>query len=229
MFKTGFSAVAPVIVFLATIARVMSQDPPRSGTYQIQSGSYREDGGFIASVTYELPSSRHAFVRLMIGHAGDAAELSFLDQEQHAVFPHLTNGIVVGNTIQFQYVTEHPYGLGGIPAWVDYTVANTAGYLWISGSITSAPVCCDIPYLFEHRDVGAAFLPSLTIRGGRELQLSWESASNQTYQVQCLTDLAEFGWSNLGPPVPGNGTTNYVLDTVEPGNRQKFYRIVTLP
>src|SRR4029453_3838252 len=118
-----------------------------------------------------------AFVSLVIGPGAAAAELTFLDRRQQAVFLRLTNGIVSGNTIRFHYMTEHPYGPPLPSARVDYVVTNAAGRLWISGSITSAPVCCDIPYTFEHQDVLATFVPALSIRVAGEVELCWRSAS----------------------------------------------------
>jgi hypothetical protein len=228
MFKTGFTTSASLIALLATITTAISQDPPRSGIYQIQSGSYREAGGFGGSLTYQLPSLNQAFVSLMIVSGGGAAELEFLDRNQQGVFRQLTNGTVSGNIIRFQYVTVHPYGPTLPPAWVDYTVTNAAGCLWISGSITSAPVCCDIPYLFEHQDVRATSAPVLSIRVS-QVEMCWCSVSNQNYQVQYQSDLTQHVWTNLGGPVQVNGTTNCVVDSVALGQPQRFYRIITLP
>ena len=72
-------------------------------------------------------------------------------------------------------------------------------------------------------------MPALSIRAGSEIGLRWSSASNQDYQVQYQPDLAQLMWTNLGGPVRGNGTTNYVVDSMAPAHLQRFYRIVTLP
>jgi hypothetical protein len=220
---------AVLIALLATITTATSQEPPRSGTYQIQSGIYREEGGFSGAYTVSLPVSNLAFVSLGIDPGVGVAELTFLGSDQQPVFRRLTNGIVSGNTIQFDYMTEHPYGSSLAPAWVNYTITNAAGRLWISGSITSSPVCCDIPYGFEHQNVSATFVPALSIRVGGEVQLCWSSASNQNYQVQSQSDLAQVVWTNLGGLMQGNGTTNCEVDTVAPVQSQRFYRILTLP
>jgi len=228
MFKTNFASSAALIALLGTTTTATSEDPPRSGTYQIQSGFYLEVGGFGGMLIFPLPNSPDAFVSLVIGPGMGAAELTFLDRSRQAVFSRLTNGTVSGNTIQFHYATVHPH-IPGWPAWLDYTVTNAAGHLWISGSITSSPPCCDIPYLFEQRDVRAVFMPALSIRAGSEIGLRWSSASNQDYQVQYQPDLAQLMLTNLGGPVRGNGTTNYVVDSMAPAHLQRFYRIVTLP
>jgi hypothetical protein len=229
MFKAGFATSVALIALLATLTTASSQEPPTSGTYKIQSGSYSEIGGFVGSITYQLPGTSQAFVSLVIGPGGVAAELTFLDNRQQAVFLRLTNGIVSGNTIRFQYMTVHPYGPPLPPARVDYMVTNAAGRLWISGSITSTPVCCDIPYTFEHRDVLATFVPALSIRAVGEVELCWKAASNQNYQVQYQSDFTRPVWTNLGGPVRGSGSTKCVVDSSAPEHLQRFYRVITLP
>jgi hypothetical protein len=230
MLRARVATWMTLIEALGSITLANSQEPPKAGIYQIQSGTYREVGGFIGEAIYQLPNTSQAFVSLLIRPGVGPAELTFLDSKHHPGFLRLTNGVVSGSTIQFQYLTAHPYGSDLPPAWVDYTVTNAAGRLWVSGSITSSPpACCDIPYRFEHRDVVATFLPTaLSIRGIGTVELCWGSASNQDYQVQCRPDLAFSIWTNLGGPVRGNGTTNCVVDS-SLTHPQRFYRIVPLP
>ena len=219
---------AVLVAFLAIITTAASQDPPRTGTYQIQSGIYREVGGIAGIYAVPLPVSYQAFVSLMIDPGAGVAELTFVGWNQQAVFRRLTNGIISGNTIRFQYATTHPYR-PTLPAQVDYVITNSAGRLWLGGSITSSPAGPDFPTLLEHQDVRATFAPALSIRVGSEVELRWSSASNQNYQVQCLSDLARPGWTNWGGLMQGNGTTNCVVDAVAPAQSQRFYRILTLP
>jgi hypothetical protein len=220
--------LASLIALLATIATAISQDPPRSGTYQIQSGSYRQIGGFVP-LDYQLPNSAQAFIALLKDPQASTADLMFLDGSQQTAFLRLTNGLVSGNTIRFQYLTAHPYDPTLPPIWVDYTITNAAGRLWISGSMTSSPTCCDIPYWFQHQDVTATFRPSLSIRVAGEVGLGWSSACNQIYQVQYQSSLGPAVWSNLGGPTQGNGTTNWVAEPVATGQPQRFYRIIAWP
>jgi hypothetical protein len=116
-----------------------------------------------------------------------------------------------------------------VQAQVDYTITNSGGRLWISGSITSAWVCCDIPYQLVHQDVTAAFVPTLTIHIGSKAELSWSSAFNQYYQVQWVFDPTEGGWANLGGPIQGSATANSVVDTEASVQPRRFYRVVPLP
>jgi hypothetical protein len=166
---------------------------------------------------------------LVVSNGTGPAELTFLDASRKtAFFIRLTNGVVSGNTIQFHYATRHPQ-VPGLAAWVDYTVTNVAGHLWLSGSVTSSVVCCDIPYVFNHLEVRAAFMPALSIRADRQVELRWTSASNQVYQVEYTPDLAQLGWTNVGGLVLGNGNTESFVDSAVHGNAQRFYRIRALP
>jgi hypothetical protein len=84
------------LALLAIINAATSQDPPRSAVYQIQSGVYREVGGFAGMNIHPLPYSREAFVSLVIDPGMGAAELTLLDRSKQAVFFRLTNGTVSG-------------------------------------------------------------------------------------------------------------------------------------
>jgi hypothetical protein len=226
MNKRRFFSLAWLAAIWATLSTAQSQVPPSSGLYQIDSGTYYEEGGFVAINTLSLPSPSQALISLLVDAQTGAAEMTFLDQDLRPVFPQLTNGVVSGSTIRFQSETVNPYY--PTPAMADYTVTNAAGYLWIGGSITSAVVCCDIPYAFGHRNVRATSGPAVAIRVS-EIEVCWSSASNLTYQVQYRSEMTTNLWTDLGAPVHGNGTTNCLPDKVSPGQPQKFYRVVLQP
>jgi hypothetical protein len=59
------------------------------------------------------------------------------------------------------------------------------------------------------------------------LEVYWLGVSNEVYQLQSLTDLAVGGWTNLGAPISGNGTTNFFPVTADAP--QAFYRLVIGP
>jgi hypothetical protein len=222
------STIAVFLALLATLTAARSQDPPRSGIYQIQSGLYIMIGGIWGELDMLVPDSYQAFISLETHPEQGEADLTFLDLNRRLSSTRLTNGVVSGNTIRFHYQTVNPM-FPSMLQQVDYAITNTAGRLWISGSITSAPVCCDIPYWLEHKDVNATFMPVLSIRVADEVQLRWSSASNQNYQVQWAADLTQPGWNCLGTPAQGNGTTNDTVDTEAPMPPQRLYRILTLP
>jgi hypothetical protein len=207
-----------------------AQDPPRSGIYRIQSGTYEELGGFTGVMNFKLPYPWQAFVSLQITPAGKA-NMSFLSQNQQSTFYiQLTNGVVSGDTIRFQYWTARPFPINSDPAtFVDYRVTNAAGRLWINGALQAPFVCCDFPYYFTHTNLAAVFVPTLTLSVSHEVRLNWPSASNQVYQVQWLSDLTGSNWSNLGEAQPGNGGTNGVADIWDAKQPQKFYRLLISP
>jgi hypothetical protein len=59
------------------------------------------------------------------------------------------------------------------------------------------------------------------------VEIGWNSQTGKTYQVQYATAVNTNVWFDLGAPVPGNGSTNYVFDStrVQP---KRFYRVLTL-
>jgi hypothetical protein len=69
-------------------------------------------------------------------------------------------------------------------------------------------------------------VPKLTIEVS-EFTLCWNSDLISMYQVQYRSDLTTNAWTNLGPPVQGNGSTNCITDRV--AGPRRFYRVVALP
>jgi len=57
------------------------------------------------------------------------------------------------------------------------------------------------------------------------VDVCWDSKTNKTYQVQYRSELTTNLWTDLGSPVPGNGSTICVTEPVE-GRAQRFYRVV---
>jgi endoglucanase Acf2 len=56
-------------------------------------------------------------------------------------------------------------------------------------------------------------------------QIGWTSEAGKLYDVIGSSNLDVNGWSNLAASVPGNGTTNFVIDLVS-SNQAKFYRVM---
>jgi hypothetical protein len=81
-------------------------------------------------------------------------------------------------------------------------------------------------YRLDSASVSNALAPVLTINTA--ISLSWASDTNHSYQVQWQNALNTNIWTNLGLPVQGNGTTNFVFD-VPITSPQRFYRLVVLP
>jgi len=113
---------------------------------------------------------------------------------------------------------------------IDYAVTNDAGSLSLSGStvLSFAYPCNDCPGAFVHQDVKASRVPSLSIRVS-EVELCWNTASNQTCQVQYSSDLTTNLWTDLGAPVQGGRIPHCIQDKVIAGDGKRLYRVVLLP
>ena len=217
--------------WLATLVTASLQAQLQSGTYLILSGTYVERGGFSGVSSYQLPYPSQAFIQLSVPPATGTAEMTILQSNLRPMFLRpFTNGVVSSNQIGFHYVTVHPdYPGVASSATVDYTLTATGSSILLEGAITSAPPCCDIPYAFEHHSVRATTAPAVRIRFSYQVELCWNSQSNQSYQVQYSPVLATNAWLNLGSTVQGRSPTNCVLDTAPVGTSQRFYRVVALP
>ena len=68
--------------------------------------------------------------------------------------------------------------------------------------------------------------PRLTIQFS-QVEICWESLTNKSYQVQYSSDMTSNAWVNLGDPVAGNGSTNWIFDGLTFPRR--YYRVVSSP
>jgi hypothetical protein len=60
----------------------------------------------------------------------------------------------------------------------------------------------------------------------RAIEISWQTLSNNFYQVQCASSLAPGTWFNLGSPVLARDTNSSFFDRVL-SSEKKFYRVLT--
>jgi hypothetical protein len=94
-------------------------------------------------------------------------------------------------------------------------------------SFRFAPPNMNSEYLALRLDV--EFTPAvLTIRCS-QTEMCWQSATNVTYQLQYQSALTGGQWTNLGAPIPGDGSRKCVTDAIAEGEPQRFYRTVTAP
>lgn len=68
--------------------------------------------------------------------------------------------------------------------------------------------------------------PRLTIEVSH-LRACWNSETNKQYQVQYRSTLTTNAWVDLGEPIPGNGTTNCITESIT--DPRRFYRVCVLP
>lgn len=65
----------------------------------------------------------------------------------------------------------------------------------------------------------------LTCQVWTAAEIGWNSQSNVQYQVQWSYEPSPVNWQNLGQPVTGNGTTNFMFDSTRPW-AHKYYRVI---
>lgn len=70
--------------------------------------------------------------------------------------------------------------------------------------------------------------PRLSIRCS-QVQLCWQSATGQVYQVQYRSTLSTNQWLDLGAGVSGDGTQKCASDAVPKGQPQRYYRVILRP
>ena len=94
-------------------------------------------------------------------------------------------------------------------------------------SYASAPLGMNYEALALRLDV--EFTPdTLSIRCS-QVELCWQSATNVIYQLQYQSALTGGQWTNLGAPIPGDGSRKCVTDPIAEGEPHRFYRTVTVP
>jgi hypothetical protein len=64
-------------------------------------------------------------------------------------------------------------------------------------------------------------------QSGDLFAFTWSAATNQTYQIQSTTNLAQGAWSDLGGPIVATNSTATATDFIT--NSQMYYRVVLLP
>jgi hypothetical protein len=62
-----------------------------------------------------------------------------------------------------------------------------------------------------------------------EVELCWNSRTNQLYNIQYRSALTGGNWVNLATNILGNGTVNCLTDPVPAGQPQRFYRVEEAP
>lgn len=90
------------------------------------------------------------------------------------------------------------------------------------------PTASQSLFYFESFNIAVLPQPALTIRVS-EVEVCWNAESNRIYQAQYRSELTTNLWTDLGSPVPGNGSTNCLVDKVASGQAQRFYRVLTRP
>ena len=120
-------------------------------------------------------------------------------------------------------------GVGAAIGWQNVQAAVTPGetitlkfliFDGVDGTGDSVAVIDGFEWLVPGPVFSALIYPAV--------EIAWPSQSNKSYQVESAPVVDTNKWSNFGPVVIGNGSTNYMFDSTR-GNPSKFYRVRELP
>ena len=110
-----------------------------------------------------------------------------------------------------------PGGAGKLTVGWIQAVGAGAGFDWVT-------LIDDVSLSSGGGSPGQTNVLSATVQPG--VQISWASTNGDNYQVQSTASLTA-PFAAFGPVVPGNGTTNSVMDS--PLGPAKFYRVLQVP
>lgn len=149
-----------LLTSLVLLRALPLQAAPRTDLYEITSGTYTEVGGFVGSWTRDLPAFDQAFIELTIDRELNTAEMWILGSDLHPFEfrffgSPFTKGSVRGSWIDFRDATlVSDKGASGVLA---YSIWLKGDIISLEGKLYSEPICCDIPYRFDHVGVEASF------------------------------------------------------------------------
>jgi hypothetical protein len=76
-------------------------------------------------------------------------------------------------------------------------------------------------------ELGSETILKTTLISANSVYLSWNTDSNQLYQVQS-SSLTSGGWTNIGVPLLGSGLTVGITNSIV-GQHESFYRVARVP
>jgi hypothetical protein len=119
------------------------------------------------------------------------------------------NASVLSSPVVLNTTATTACGVGNYPitasgaAAVNYTIQYVEGEL----HVIAAPLL-----------TGA----NVSVNGTQQFVVSWQTFTNQTYQLECTTDLSPGTWTPVGGTVAGTGTMVSVTNNMLP---QCFFRV----
>lgn len=236
MIKSLCARCGVLLAIAFGVWSVCAQGLPASGLYQIVSGKHMACCGIAGPIVTSLPDGENAFVELTVDPPASRVEMRVIGRDMRSVlrvpaegprdeFTYaFTNGIVYPDHIQFGEPTIPP-----LPTEASYSfvVSNSLDTLRINGVvITPCPGCADFFTEFQHTNVVAILMPTVTIRVS-EVELCFQTALNRTYQVQYISALTSNKWIDLGRPVAGTGSAVCITTQVTADEPRRYYRVLT--
>jgi photosystem II stability/assembly factor-like uncharacterized protein len=187
-------------------------DSPHSGSYFAAFGSYTGDG--LCTITQNLST---------------APGTTYLVSFWWASTSFFGSGTVPSELMMsWNGTTEFDEVNSGVTGWINQryflTATGTSTPLVFGGADDNSYMTLDDVSVVP---VAGALLQT-TARTGNSFDISWNSTSNLTYQLQYQTNLLSPNWINLGSPITGSGPSITVTNTIGP-DRQRFYRIMISP
>jgi len=171
-------------------------------------------GGTIAQ-TFDTKDGHSYVVKFRVGKLGGGPALMGITAVATA-----SNGAVLGVRLSSQSTTG--WGPTNVFSFTATTPTSTLTFEDSSQSGTNTDIA----------DVGLETVSVEPVRPQISISVAsvaicWASFSNTLYQVQASSALASDIWTNVGSPVPGNGSTICFTDPVE--IPRKYYRVQELP
>jgi len=80
-------------------------------------------------------------------------------------------------------------------------------------------------YFDNFSALGTNSSPLIQVGIQKAVEIGWNSISGRSYQVEYSTALKPKNWIKLGDLVIGNGTTNYIFDSIRTDSK-RFYRVL---
>jgi len=154
--------------------------------------------------------------------------------QTHQVEVELTGNAVI--TLGFDNGVDAPPSTDGIldTWWSQYGI--TGANRTASGDFDGDGVNNLLEYRLGSSPSSAANtgLPTLNTAGTNGLStnsftFSFQTVTNVTYQPVAITDLSSTNWTNIGPPIPGDGSTKSATDSYSTNTVRKFYRVNLTP
>jgi hypothetical protein len=168
---------------LAFLAASPLRAAPQTCMYEITTGTYKEVGGFVGVLAFDLPACGQMFIELTIDHDVNMADMRILSFELDpsgffGFGSPFVNGSVDGNQIVFYDDTlVSDFGAQGM---LYYTISLGDNELSMEGMLISEWVCCDIPYDFSHTGVEARLLhhQSASVQWRIDQRLTYDDRSD---------------------------------------------------
>jgi len=232
-----------LIIMVLFPASSWAQEGPVSGFYQIISGSYRECYEVFGNpFVYSLPDTNQSYVELAVDAQRNTVQMAILGQDRHTVFASsgfrffFTNGVVFPDHVQFGGEIHVPE----VPAWIDYTVSNSAAGLRIDGYFEGPTGPTDVPTRFEHTNIVAVLVAAVPIAtlslprvfGGVIQFTVFNGQADQTNVVEASTDLVR--WTAISTNVFPSTVCPICpfidfQDPVSANLARRYYRTFSLP